>query len=147
VDDLLQKQRIKLGNRATPSTREGIISVIEDVRRGGAVGIPADPDPSESAGICVPFCGTQALTIKFVPGMLTGGKALGVFLHAVRLEDGTGYKVIIEAAPDAMYSEDMTDAVAAMSAVLEGYVRRWPAQYMWTMKRFKKRPVGEAKWY
>jgi len=147
VDELLQKQRVQLGNRVAPSTREGILSVIKAVRRGEAVGIPADPEPAESSGVFVPFCATQALTSKFVPGMLAGGKALGVFLHALRLEDGSGYKVIIEAAPQEMYSEDVTTAVAAMSGVVERYVRQWPTQYMWTMKRFKKRPPGEARWY
>ncbi|MCQ4309169.1 lysophospholipid acyltransferase [Pseudomonas stutzeri] len=147
VDDLLQRQRVQLGNKVAPSTREGIISVIKEVRRGGAVGIPADPEPSEGAGIFVPFLGTQALTSKFVPGMLTGGKAIGVFLHALRLEDGSGYKVIIEAAPPAMYDEDIEVAVAAMSDVIGRYVRTWPSQYMWTMKRFKKRPAGERRWY
>jgi KDO2-lipid IV(A) lauroyltransferase len=147
VDDLLQRQRVQLGNKVAPSTREGIISVIKEVRRGGAVGIPADPEPSEGAGIFVPFLGTQALTSKFVPGMLTGGKAVGVFLHALRLEDGSGYKVILEAAPPAMYDEDVEVAVAAMSGVIERYVRTWPSQYMWTMKRFKKRPAGETRWY
>lgn len=147
VDDLLQRQRVQLGNKVAPSTREGIISVIKEVRRGGAVGIPADPEPSEGAGVFVPFLGTQALTSKFVPGMLTGGKAVGVFLHALRLDDGSGYKVILEAAPPAMYDEDIGVAVAAMSGVVERYVRRWPSQYMWTMKRFKKRPAGEKRWY
>lgn len=147
VDDLLQRQRVQLGNKVAPSTREGIISVIKEVRKGGAVGIPADPEPSEGAGVFVPFLGTQALTSKFVPGMLTGGKAVGVFLHALRLEDGSGYKVILEAAPPAMYDEDIEVAVAAMSGVIERYVRTWPSQYMWTMKRFKKRPAGEPRWY
>lgn len=147
VDDLLQRQRVQLGNKVAPSTREGIISVIKEVRKGGAVGIPADPEPSEGSGVFVPFLGTQALTSKFVPGMLTGGKAVGVFLHALRLEDGSGYKVILEAAPPAMYDEDVGVAVAAMSGVIERYVRTWPTQYMWTMKRFKKRPAGERRWY
>ncbi|WP_407293932.1 lysophospholipid acyltransferase [Stutzerimonas zhaodongensis] len=147
VDDLLQRQRVQLGNKVAPSTREGIISVIKEVRKGGAVGIPADPEPSEGAGVFVPFLGTQALTSKFVPGMLTGGKAVGVFLHALRLEDGSGYKVILEAAPPAMYDENVEVAVAAMSSVIERYVRTWPSQYMWTMKRFKKRPAGEKRWY
>lgn len=147
VDELLQKQRVQLGNRVAPSTKEGILSVIKEVRKGGAVGIPADPEPSESAGFFVPFCAIQALTSKFVPGMLAGGKAVGVFIHSLRLEDGSGFKVIFEAAPDAMYSTDAETATAAMSQVVERYVRTWPSQYMWTMKRFKKRPAGEKRWY
>ena len=147
VDDLLREQRVQLGNRVAPSTKEGILSVIKEVRKGGAVGIPADPEPSLSAGIFVPFCGTVALTSKFVPGMLAGGKAVGVFLHALRLEDGSGYKVILEAAPEGMYSEDTYTAVAAMSGVVEKYVRAYPSQYMWSMKRFKKRPEDEERWY
>nr|WP_251702092.1 lysophospholipid acyltransferase [Pseudomonas boanensis] len=147
VDELLQKQRVQLGNRVAPSTKEGILSVIKEVRKGGAVGIPADPEPSLSAGLFVPFLGTRALTSKFVPGMLAGGKARGVFLHALRLPDGSGFKVILEAAPEAMYSEDIEEAVAAMSGVVEKYVRAYPTQYMWSMKRFKKRPEGEKKWY
>ncbi len=147
VDELLQQQRVQLGNRVAPSTREGILSVIKEVRRGGAVGIPADPEPSEGSGIFVPFFATQALTSKFVPGMLAGGKAVGVFLHALRLEDGSGYKVVLEAAPEGMYSEDAETGVAAMSAMIEKYVRAYPSQYMWTMKRFKKRPAGEKRWY
>jgi len=147
VDELLQKQRVQLGNRVAPSTKEGILSVIKEVRRGGAVGIPADPEPSLSAGVFVPFLGTLALTSKFVPGMLAGGKARGVFLHALRLADGSGFKVILEAAPEGMYSDNVEEGVAAMSAVVERYVRTYPTQYMWSMKRFKKRPEGEARWY
>ena len=147
VDELLRKQRVQLGNKVAASTKEGILSVIKEVRKGGQVGIPADPEPSESAGIFVPFFATQALTSKFVPNMLAGGKAVGVFLHALRLPDGSGYKVILEAAPDAMYSTDTETACAAMSQVVERYVRAYPSQYMWSMKRFKKRPPGEARWY
>ena len=147
VDDLLREQRVQLGNRVAASTKEGILSIIKEVRRGGQVGIPADPEPAESAGIFVPFFATKALTSKFVPNMLAGGKAVGVFLHALRLPDGSGFKVILEAAPEAMYSEDTETSVAAMSQVVERYVRAYPSQYMWSMKRFKKRPPGEARWY
>ncbi len=111
VDELLRKQRVQLGNRVAASTKEGILSVIKEVRKGGQVGIPADPEPAESAGIFVPFFATQALTSKFVPNMLAGGKAVGVFLHALRLPDGSGYKVILEAAPEDMYSTDTADVL------------------------------------
>jgi KDO2-lipid IV(A) lauroyltransferase len=147
VDELLQKQRAQMGNRVAASTKEGILSVIKEVRRGGVAGIPADPEPSRSSGLFVPFCAIQALTSKFVPGMLAGGKALGVFLTAVRLPDNSGFKVIFEAVPEDMYSEDPQVSAAAMSRELERYVRAYPSQYLWSMKRFKKRPEGEKKWY
>nr|WP_286944699.1 lysophospholipid acyltransferase [Pseudomonas sp. UBA6718] len=147
LDELLQKQRAQLGNRVAPSTKEGILSVIKEVRRGGVVGIPADPEPSRSSGVFVPFCGIQALTSKFVPGMLAGGKAVGLFLNAVRLPDNSGFKVIFEAVPEDMYSDDPQVSAAAMSRTLERYVRAYPSQYLWSMKRFKKRPDGEKKWY
>lgn len=147
VDDLLKKQRVQLGNRVAPSTPEGIKSVIKEVKNGGCVGIPCDPEPDLGSGLFVPYLGTTALTSKFVPSLLSRGKARGVFFHAVRLPDGSGYKVILEAAPADMYDKDMEVSVAALSRELAKYVRAYPSQYMWTMKRFKKRPEGEARWY
>jgi KDO2-lipid IV(A) lauroyltransferase len=147
LDELLKQQRAQLGNRVAASTKEGILSIIKEVRKGGVVGIPADPEPSLSSGVFVPFFGIQALTSKFVPGMLAGGKARGVFLSAVRLADGSGFKVLCEAAPEAIYSADASVSAAVMSSMLEKYVRAYPSQYLWSMKRFKKRPPGEAKWY
>ncbi|TVP89287.1 MAG: lysophospholipid acyltransferase [Pseudomonadaceae bacterium] len=147
IDDLLRQQRAQLGNRVAPSTREGISMVMREVRQGGAVGIPADPEPARKSGAFVPFFEIQALTSKFVPNLLKSGQARGVFLHCVRLEDHSGFKVVVEAAPEAMYSADAQTAVASMSSVLERYVRQWPSQYMWSMKRFKKRPEGEEEWY
>lgn len=149
LDELLKKQRTQLGNRIAPSTREGITRIMKEVRKGGAVGIPVDPEPSRSSGEFVPFLGTTALTSKFVTSMLGGkqDKVSAVFMHVIRLADGSGFKVILEAAPDEMYSSDSYVAVSAMSDVLARYVQRWPDQYMWTMKRFKKRPEGEKRWY
>jgi KDO2-lipid IV(A) lauroyltransferase len=52
VDDLLRKQRVQLGNKVAASTKEGILSVIKEVRKGGAVGIPPTrnrPNPPGSS--------------------------------------------------------------------------------------------------
>ena len=99
------------------------------------------------SGLFVPFFGVAALTSKFVPNLLRGNGAKALFMHCVRLPGGRGFKVIVEAAPEALYSSDVMEATACMSSVIERYVRRWPSQYMWSMKRFKKRPEGEKKWY
>jgi KDO2-lipid IV(A) lauroyltransferase len=147
VDELLVKQRVQLGNSLAPSTKEGILSLIKQVRKGGVAGIAADPEPSLSSGVFVPFFGVPALTSKFVPSLVKDRKAEAVFMHALRLDDGSGYRVVIEAAPDALYGDDIEAAVAALNQGIEKQVRQAPSQYMWNMKRFKKRPEGEAKWY
>lgn len=147
VDELLVKQRVQLGNSLAPSTKEGILSLIKQVRKGGVAGIAADPEPSLSSGVFVPFFGVPALTSKFVPSLVKDRKAQAVFMHALRLDDGSGYRVVIEAAPEALYGEDIEAAVAALNQGIEKQVQQAPSQYMWNMKRFKKRPAGEAKWY
>ena len=147
LDDFLKKRRIQMGNRVAPSTKEGILSVIKEIRKGGAAGIPADPEPSRSSGVFVPFFATQALTSKFVSSMVTEKKAVAFVGHAIRLEDGSGYKVIFEEVPEAIYSKDTAEGTATMGKIIEGCVTRWPTQYMWSMKRFKQRPEGEQRWY
>lgn len=147
VDDLLVKQRVRLGNTVAPSTKEGILGLIKTVRRGGVAGIAADPEPSVSSGVFVPFMGVPALTSKFVPSLVNGHKAIGVFMHALRLDDGSGYRLVFEAPSEALYGDDIEAAVAALNAGIEKQVRNAPTQYMWSMKRFKKRPDGEPKWY
>ncbi|MBB6340722.1 KDO2-lipid IV(A) lauroyltransferase [Pseudomonas fluvialis] len=147
VDELLVRQRTQLGNELAPSTREGIVSLVKRVRSGGIAGIAADPEPSRTSGVFVPFFGVPTLTSKFVPSLVHGHKAVAVFIHALRLDDGSGYRVIIEAAPEALYGNDVELAVTALNQGIEKQVRQAPSQYMWSMKRFKKRPDGEKKWY
>lgn len=147
LDVFLQKRRAQMGNRVAPSTKEGILSVIKEVRRGGCAGIPADPEPSRSSGVFVPFFGTQVLTSKFVPSMVAGRKACAFIGHALRLEDDSGYKIIFEEVPQELYGENIEEDVAVMGKIIEHCVSRWPTQYMWSMKRFKNRPEGEDRWY
>ena len=147
VDELLVRQRTQLGNQLAPSTKEGILNLIKTLRKGGVAGIAADPEPSLSSGVFVPFFGVPTLTSKFVPSLVQGHKARALFIHALRLDDGKGYRVVIEAAPEALYGEDVEAAVAALNLGIERQVRACPSQYMWSMKRFKKRPPGAAKLY
>lgn len=147
LDEFLKKRRVQMGNRVAPSTKEGILTVIKEIRKGGCAGIPADPEPSRSSGVFVPFFATKALTSKFVPNMVTNHKAIAFIGHALRLEDGSGYKVVFEEVPEKIYSKDLNEGVEAMGEIIENCVKKWPTQYMWSMKRFKQRPDGEARWY
>ncbi len=75
------------------------------------MGIPLTrnwPNPPGSSCRSSPH---QALTSKFLCRTCSpAATAVGVFLHALRLPDGSGYKVILEAAPEAMYSTDTAES-------------------------------------
>ncbi|SEK20238.1 KDO2-lipid IV(A) lauroyltransferase [Atopomonas hussainii] len=147
VNKLITERRSQQGNPLVPSTREGILKLVKGLREGGVAGIAADPEPSVSSGEFVPFFGVPTLTSKFVPSLVVGGKAQAIVLHALRLDDGSGFKVVIEPAPEDLFAEDVPTAVTALSAAMERSVARYPNQYMWSMKRFKKRPEGMPKLY
>lgn len=89
VDELLVRQRTQLGNELAPSTREGIVSLVKRVRSGGIAGIAADPEPSRTSGVFVPFFGVPTLTSKFVPSLVHGHKAVAVFLRRLDKSAGT----------------------------------------------------------
>jgi KDO2-lipid IV(A) lauroyltransferase len=147
LDKLLLAQRARSGNIMLPSNREGILGMVKTLRRGGLVGIAADPEPSPSSGLFAPFYGVPTLTSKFTPSLLRGGKAIGLFMTAVRKPDGRGFIVEFAAAPDELYGDDEQAAVNALSLAMEKQIRAYPEQYMWSMKRFKNRPEGESEWY
>jgi KDO2-lipid IV(A) lauroyltransferase len=104
-----------------------------------------DQDPGERNGLFVPFLGVQAATLPMVPRLarMTGAKVM----MAVTEMTEDGYVFHLEA-PLADYPTDSVEAdTARMNAEIERWVRRLPDQYLWTHKRFKTRPAGDASPY
>lgn len=104
-----------------------------------------DQDPGERNGIFVPFFGVPAATLPMVPRLAKMAGARVVMCVTEMTPDG--YVLHIEP-PLADYpSGDVEADTARMNTEIERWARRLPDQYLWTHKRFKTRPVGEASPY
>lgn len=104
-----------------------------------------DQDPGDRNGIFVPFFGIATATLPMVPRLakMAGAK---VSLCVTEMT-ADGYVFHIEP-PLADYpSGDVEADTARMNAEIERWARRLPDQYLWTHKRFKTRPAGEASPY
>ncbi|MDD3449462.1 MAG: hypothetical protein PHF72_10590, partial [Gammaproteobacteria bacterium] len=115
--------------------------------RGETVGILPDQDQGRGGGVFAPFFGHPANTMVLVSRLAGRSGAVVLFCVPERLPRGRGFRLNFTPAPAEVSGADLRRSVAAVNAGVEAWVRRLPAQYLWSYKRFKSRPEGEPRWY
>jgi len=145
--EFMLKARVRTGNTMVPTTASGVKTLYKNIKKGGWAAILPDQDP-DSGGIFAPFFGIQCNTMNLINKLAQRTGAEVVFVYAERLSWGRGY--IMNFQPCNQQEIRHSDPVKAATALNEGIekcVHNLPAQYQWTYKRFKTRPVGEDKLY
>jgi len=125
-----------------PAQGPAIRSLVRQLRAGGVVGILPDQQPRQGDGEFAPFFGIPALTMTLLPRLAHSSGARVLLATCVRIgEDARGprFALRIERIDDA------GDGPAAINAAIERAVRREPAQYQWTYKRWSIAPVGDPR--
>ncbi|MCZ8061660.1 lipid A biosynthesis lauroyl acyltransferase [Silanimonas sp.] len=134
-DAFLRLARERGGVRAVPADAHGMKPLLKALQRGELVGITPDQVPS-GGGVWAPFFGTPALTMTLIHRLADRSGAAQVLAAAERRADGR-FRIVVEPlAPDPGDASPEARATALNTAV-EAFVRRAPAQYQWTYKRFK----------
>ena len=66
-----------------------------------------------------------------------------VSYYTHRLEDGSGYRLVIEPAVENFPGGDVEKDTCRINEIIENQVRQQPEEYLWVHKRFKtKRGSG-----
>ena len=150
LDALSRYGRGRLGGAVVATDVSGVRAWLAALRRGEVLGIRPDQDPGsvgDGSGVFAPFFGmtTNTMTLVSRLALKTG---VPVFLTwAERLPLGRGFALHLRVLPEVTDATSLEASVAAMNRGIEGAVRALPEQYLWTYKRFKTRPPGEAKLY
>jgi KDO2-lipid IV(A) lauroyltransferase len=111
------------------------------LERGGHLGMLIDQHFTR--GVVVPFMGRPALTN---PTLAKFARRYECPVHGVRVLRLPGHRFRLELTPaldlprDAGGEIDVTGAMAAMTAVVEGWVREHPEQWLWMHRRWRVRP-------
>ncbi|MEZ5653295.1 MAG: lipid A biosynthesis acyltransferase [Burkholderiaceae bacterium] len=124
---------------------EGMRGAARTVRDGVPFYFLPDMDLGARDAVFVPFFGVPAATVTSVARLARLARAAVV--PCVTLMTERGYEVTLYE-PWADYPpDDLEAATRQMNAFIEARVLEAPEQYLWSHKRFKTRPPGEAGFY
>jgi KDO2-lipid IV(A) lauroyltransferase len=150
VDRAITDLRARAGTTSLPK-KTAARAALRALHEHRIVAIPADQNQTRRYGVFVDFFGRLAST---TPGparlaMLSRSPVLPVFL--VRDGESERHRIVvlpeIELVRSGQREADVLANTQRCTAVIEEMLRRYPDQWIWFHKRWKTRPLGEAKIY
>jgi KDO2-lipid IV(A) lauroyltransferase len=147
LDKIIFESRENTGSKLVPTNTSGVKAQWRVLKKGGVVGVLPDQVPPAESGAYAPFFGVPALTPTMTFNLLSRTGARAVMAYAKRVEGTGDFILVIEPAPEGIYSSDVQVSLSAMNAGIERCVMAAPQQYQWEYKRFKRQPDGDKKFY
>jgi len=146
VDKILRQVRTRSGSNLVKANRKGLIQLIKTLKTAkSATGILPDQTPKDkNSGVFAPLFGQQALTMTLVNGLIQKSDAKVFIGYAKRLADGKGYQLDLQLADENIAHTDPYIAASALNKSVEKLIQESPEQYLWSYKRFKQVPEGNA---
>ena len=148
VFDFVQRRGRERHNLdATAIEREDVRAMLKVLRAGRAIWYAPDQDYGRKQSLFVPWFGINAATVTATTKFARLGKARVVPYTQERLDDGSGYRLVIHP-PLADFPGESEEAdCRRINDWVEEAVRQHPEQYLWAHRRFKTRPEGEPNLY
>ena len=146
LEKALLDRRRRGGANLIAATSSGIRQLYAHIRSGGGAGVLPDQQPSRGQGRFAPFYGHAALTGVLVPRLIQRTGCLALACVCERLPHGR-YRVHVLPVDEAIHDPDIDTALGAVNRAVEDCIAIDPAQYLWSYRRFKKRPEGEPPFY
>lgn len=141
ANEMMNPGRSRMKNIKLASTDSGgVRALLAALKRREMIGILPDHDPPEGSGQYAPFFGHPAHTMDLVSKLAGKSGAPVFFFVAKRLSWGRGFRFYCMDAPAEI--SDPQQGTAAMNRGLEEVIMRWPDQYWWGYKRFRRLPPG-----
>ena len=147
IDAFLKRRRERFRGTRMISRQEGVKAVLRALQGGQALQLSPDMDLGARDAVFVPFFGISAATVTALPRMARLTKAKIIPLVITQHPGGAGYVARFYPAWANYPTADVQEDTRRMNAFIEERVRDMPAQYLWTHRRFKTRPPGEASFY
>jgi Kdo2-lipid IVA lauroyltransferase/acyltransferase len=147
VDEFVNRIRCLHGNRVIHKD-DFARGLIASMRKGETVGILMDTNMTPPQGVFVPFFDVMACTASGLAriALKTGAAVVPGFLLWEEREQRyiLRFGAALEVVSTGDSERDAIANTAAFTKAIEGYIRRYPEQWLWMHRRWKTRPPGEA---
>jgi KDO2-lipid IV(A) lauroyltransferase len=142
LDARLSAVRQMSGNQVVYKEK-ALGQVMKRLRDGGGVAILIDQNVQEADGIFVDFFGRPAATTTVAAALAVKTGCLVLPAYAELQPDGrylSSCDPPIEWTPSGDREKDIALLTQKMTAVIEGWIRRRPEQWLWMHRRWKTQP-------
>jgi Kdo2-lipid IVA lauroyltransferase/acyltransferase len=150
LDALVDRYRTLHGNR-TFSKQDYARGLLKTLKNGEVIGILMDTNMTPPQGAFVDFFGVPACTATGIARVALHTGAAVVPAFCVWDTKIGKYKICFEPAMTLVRTgNDEADAItntARFTTEIEGYVMKYPDQWLWVHRRWKTRPEGESPLY
>lgn len=147
IDAMICRYRTRFPRGLLFSRQDGLRPIVRALKPPYAFYYLPDLDFGPKDSLFVPFFGTPAATVPALSRLARLCKARVVPVIARERADGGGFEARFYPAWENFPSDDVAADTLRMNRFLEARIREAPEQYLWTHKRFKTRPPGEASVY
>ncbi|HEY9280963.1 MAG TPA: lysophospholipid acyltransferase family protein [Eoetvoesiella sp.] len=137
---VMESARNTSGLRAVPATLQGVREFVRALKRGEAVGMLPDQAPGQGDGVWAPFFGKPAYTMTLAGKLATQTGVAVILTASERLPQGKGWRIHYLRLPEPLPNGALAQATL-INQSMESLIRRFPAQYLWSYKRYKT-PAG-----
>jgi Kdo2-lipid IVA lauroyltransferase/acyltransferase len=145
IEAFVRAQREHHTETAIP--RDDVRLLLRTLKEGKGIWFAPDQNFGHKGSLFSPFFGIPAATNTATARLARLSGAPVVPVVAFRREDTPGWDVYIGPALADFPSDDLQRDTDRINALMETWVRRAPAQYLWSHRRFKDRPAGEERFY
>ncbi len=118
--------------------------IIKTLKNKMPIWYAPDQDLRSSGAVFAPFFNIQTNTITATAKLAKISQAVLISYDYIRTDEG--YELDFKLIPNFPVGNDVEDATT-INQVIENKVKQAPEQYLWTHRRFKRRPDGEASFY
>lgn len=150
LDRFVDRRRTLFGNRTVAKT-DSARTVLAALRDNQAVGILADQNAAGDDGVFVRFFGLPASATKGVAQIAARTGAAVIPGFAVWNEERGRYVLKfyppVEMVSTGDRNQDVHENTQRCQMAIEKAIRRYPGQWLWIHRRWKRRPKGEPDVY
>ncbi|MBP8006257.1 MAG: lysophospholipid acyltransferase family protein [Acinetobacter sp.] len=134
ADRFVRDARSREQANLVPTDESGVRQVFKALKQGGTTAILPDHTP-DHGGEMVNYFGIPLASSSLSAKLIQKTKAKALFIYAVR-NDQDGFDMYIEPINPQIYAGHAEDGTLIIHQTLEQLIKRHPAHYHWSYKRF-----------
>ena len=136
LDNIITNSRNKSGVKMVDINVSGIKDMLSALKNKKLVAVAADQVPKKGAGIISKFFNSEIYSMSLLPKLQQRTGCIAHLMYCERKENGKGFVIHFDSKID--LSSNIQDGVDKMNNEFEKCIMKFPGQYSWEYKKFKR---------